>query len=240
MDRRDFPPIRSLPRVFLEGLSLELEEFDLPKPEYRKLHDVLRLRAGAHIAVLPGDGTVWRCEFHGPILKRLEIEQMATEPTLKLTLAQAMPKTEKLEEVIRMGTEIGVTHFVIFDSDRTIVRWDDRKKADRFPRLTAIARESAEQSYRAIVPSIAFAPDLNAVLNSPHVIVLSEVDRVTETIEQKMDRATNHLTLVIGPEGGWSPREVEAIGDRAATLGPRVLRVDTAAAAAVALALLRS
>ena len=92
----------------------ELAEIDLPKEEIRKLHDVLRLRAGAQIGIVPGDGTIWRCEFRGKTARRLEIEPLATEPQLKLTLAQAMPKAEKLEEVIRMGTEIGVSHFMVF------------------------------------------------------------------------------------------------------------------------------
>jgi 16S rRNA (uracil1498-N3)-methyltransferase len=240
MDRRDFPPLRSLPRIFLDDLDPESLEIELPKPEYRKLHDVLRLRAGAHIALLPGDGTVWRCEFHGPVLRRLEIETIHTEPTLELTLAQAMPKAEKLEEVIRMGTEIGVSHFQVFDSDRTVVRWDERKKQERLPRLAAIARESAEQSYRARVPSVEFVSGLDAVLRQPEAIVLSEVDRVTATLQARLGPEVRQATLVVGPEGGWSPREVAAIGDRAVTLGPRVLRVDTAAAAAAALVLLRA
>ena len=234
MDSRDLPPLRSLPRIFLQ-VDPELAEIDLPKEEIRKLHDVLRLRAGAQIGIVPGDGTIWRCEFRGKTAQRLEIEPLATEPQLKLTLAQAMPKAEKLEEVLRMGTEIGVSHFMVFDSDRTVVKWDDRKKADRLIRLQSIVRESAEQSYRAVLPTVQFASGLAEVLKGDQVLVLSEVEGTTSTMPNRRDGG---ITLVIGPEGGWSPREVEMIGDRAVTLGPRVLRVDTAAAAACAIALL--
>ncbi|MBL8059413.1 MAG: 16S rRNA (uracil(1498)-N(3))-methyltransferase [Chthonomonas sp.] len=214
----------------------EVVEIELPKEEIRKLHDVLRLRAGAPIGIVPGDGTLWRCEFRGKSAIRQAIEPLPTEPTLKVTLAQAMPKAEKLEEVIRMGTEIGVAHFLIFDSDRTVVKWDEKKKADRLIRLQSIVRESAEQSFRAVLPTIAFADGLKSVLEGDAVFVLSETEGVPKTLAHRLE---GDVTLVIGPEGGWSPREVDVIGNRAVTLGPRVLRVDTAAAAACAIALLR-
>ncbi len=239
MDRSNLPPLRSLPRVFLDGLTPEQEVIDLPKTEVKKLQDVLRLRPGSPIAVLPGDGTIWRCTFYGTTANRETVETMASEPTLRVTLAQAMPRAEKLEEVIRMGTEIGVAEFVVFDSDRTMVHWDARKKVERLVRLQAIARESAEQSFRARVPKIRFAGGLQELLGETSV-VLSEVERVEDTLSARLANwKENTITLVIGPEGGWSPREVELIGPAAATMGPRVLRVDTAAAAACSLALLR-
>ena len=235
MDRRDLPPLRSLPRVFL-AVAHEGAEIELPKEEVHKLHDVLRLRAGAQIGIVPGDRTIWRCEFRGKTAIRIGIEPLATESKYRVTLAQAMPKAEKLEEVVRMGTELGVAEFMIFDSDRTVVRWDEKKKADRLVRLQSIIRESAEQSFRAILPKVSFVAGLKAVL-SESAYVLSEVEGVEATLPHPI---SSDVTLVIGPEGGWSPREVEMMGDRAVTLGPRVLRVDTAATAACALALLAS
>lgn len=238
MDRGNVPPLRSLPRVFLDGLEPSVLEFELPKSELKKLRDVLRLKAGAEIAVLPGDGTLWRCTLGDTSASRHSVETLTSESRLRVTLAQAMPRAEKLEEVIRMGTEIGVASFLIFDSDRTQVHWDERKKADRLVRLQTIVRESAEQSFRAVLPTVAFVAGLSSVL-SDHSIVLSEVERVEDTLSDRLDALKgDEVTLVIGPEGGWSPREVEMIGSNAATLGPRVLRVDTAAAAACALALL--
>lgn len=239
MDRGNVPPLRSLPRVFLDGLDPSAAEFDLPKSELKKLRDVLRLKAGAEIAVLPGDGTLWRCSLGETTATRHSVEILVSESRLRVTLAQAMPRAEKLEEVIRMGTEIGVSSFLIFDSDRTQVHWDERKKVDRLVRLQTIARESAEQSFRAVLPTVAFVAGLNSVLGDQS-IVLSEVERVEDTLSARLDTIKgDEVTLVIGPEGGWSPREVEMIGTKAATLGPRVLRVDTAAAAACSLALLR-
>ena len=235
MDRRDLPPLRSLPRVFV-AVAQEEAEIELPKEEVHKLHDVLRLRAGAQIGIVPGDGTIWRCEYRGKTAIRIGIEPLPSESKYRVTLAQAMPRAEKLEEVVRMGTELGVAEFMIFDSDRTVVRWDEKKKADRLVRLQSIVRESAEQSFRAILPKVSFVAGLKAVLGE-FAYVLSEVEGVAATLPRPV---ASDVTLVIGPEGGWSPREVEMIGDRAVTLGPRVLRVDTAAAAACAIALLNN
>lgn len=115
------------------------------------------------------------------------------------------------------------------------MKWDEKKRADRLVRLRSIVRESAEQSFRAVLPTLAFAPSLSSLLDHDS-IVLSEVEGVQASLRDRIKGRTK-ATLVIGPEGGWSPREVEVIGTRATSLGPRVLRVDTAAAAACAIAL---
>jgi 16S rRNA (uracil1498-N3)-methyltransferase len=145
-----------------------------------------------------------------------------------------MPKNDSLDESVRLGTEIGVHTFVVFPSDRTVVKWDEKKRQHRLRRLHAIAREAAEVSFRTRLPRIGFAHSLQEVLEAnPQAQVFSEVEGTQKSLVR-----SEETTLVIGPEGGWSPREVELIGDRAVTLGPRVLRVDTAVAAACSLTLL--
>ncbi|HRI44860.1 MAG TPA: RsmE family RNA methyltransferase [Fimbriimonadaceae bacterium] len=229
-------PLRALPRLFLDA---EPDEgiFELPKAEIDKLRKVLRLPAGAHVACLPGNGRIFRCVFEGHVARVLKEEAIETEPRFHLTIAQAIPKPEKLDEVVRMGTEIGVSEFVVFPSERTVVRWDEAKMEHRLTRLRAIAREAAEVCFRARLPKIAAADSLAAVLEiAGDALVLSEQEGVPVHL---MDRLPGErAVIVIGPEGGWAPREVERIGPRAVTLGPRVLRVDTAAAAAAALILL--
>lgn len=232
------PPLRSLPRLFVE-FDPEDVEFDLPKAEVDKLRKVLRLGPGAQIVCLPGDGRLFRCSFEGHSARVLDEEFVDTESTYHLILAQAVPKPEKLDEVIRMGTEIGVSAFVVFPSERTVARWDAAKWEHRLTRLKAIAREAAEVCFRTRLPQIAPAESLTEVLaRYPDALVLSEQENVPVHLLDRLppDRAA----LVIGPEGGWAPREVTLIGARAVTLGPRVLRVDTAASAAAALVLLRS
>lgn len=228
------PPLRSLPRIFLPGAD-PLDAIELPKEEVDKLRKVLRLEEGDLIAVLPNDGSLVRCQFRERKAWPVGIEWPQTEPRKRVTLAQALPKGDRIDTIIHMCTEIGVSEFVFFGADRSVVKWDAAKRAERLRRLEAVAREAAEQSYRVKLTPVGFEADLLAILRRfPNAVVLSEV----EGTERKLSNASAEVVVVVGPEGGWSPRELELIGDRGVTLGPRVLRADTAGPAAAALLLL--
>ncbi len=230
-------PLRALPRVFLPGLYVHQESYELPKEEVDKFRKVLRLAEGDQIAVLPNDGSLIRCEFRGKHAWPIATEYPNSEPALKVTLAQALPKGDRLDTILRMGTELGVSRFLLFPAERSVVRWDAAKIQEKSRRLHAIIREAAEQCFRSVLPKLEFAPSLKEVLKSyPDALVLSEVESVSRRLEGARDSAT----LVVGPEGGWAPRELEVIGDLGVTLGPLVLRTDTAGVAAAAALLLRS
>ncbi|HWA83283.1 MAG TPA: RsmE family RNA methyltransferase [Fimbriimonadaceae bacterium] len=227
-------PLRSLPRIFVPEADPS-ETIDLPRPELDKLRKVLRLGPGAQVAILPNDGSLVRCELETHSARPLEVLHPNTESRLHLTLAQALPKGDKLDEIIRSCTEIGVSRFLLFPSERTVVKWDDRKTKDRVARLETIAREAAEVSFRTKLPTIELAKDLADVLKrEPDAVVLSEVEGVTGALRPRGDA----MTIVVGPEGGWAGRELKVIGERGVSLGPRVLRVDHAGAAAAAILLL--
>ena len=243
MGGSSLPPLRGLPRAFVPGLPDPLEEyFDLPKEEYDKFHKVLRMASGDRVAVLTGDGRLVTCELVGRGCQPLETLRPQTESQRSVVLALGLPKPDNLEESVRMATEMGVSKFVVFPADRSVVKWDSGKAEQKTERLKRIAREAAEVSFRARLPAIVWRQSLAALLEEhPTAIVLSEVEGIGQTLSNaigSMDPSAE-IVLMIGPEGGWAPREVALIGARAVTLGPRVLRVDTAAAAACALALLQ-
>lgn len=228
-------PLRALPRTFVPGASFEEGEIELPADELDKLRKVLRLSSGAEVAILPGDGTLVRCRLDGRRAIALETHRPETEAALALTLAQALPKGDKLEEIVRAGTELGVVRFVVFPSERTVVRWEPPKVQERLRRLATIAREAAEVSFRTRLPGIEWQDSLAAVLSSePEAVVLSEAEGGLPPLAPRGER----MTLVVGPEGGWAPREFETLGNRGVTLGPRVLRVDHAGPSAAAILLL--
>ncbi len=230
-------PQRSLPRVFVPGASADAP-IPLSDSEWDKLRKVLRMGVGDPLAVLPDDGTLIRCTLAHKSAQPESVEALATEPARRIVLAQALPKGDRLDDLVRGCTEVGVSGFVLFPADRSVVKWDAAKFRQKVARLEAIVRESAEQSYRALLPKLATADSLKEVLDRyPDAVVLSEVEGVGRGVRQSLS-GREEAVLVVGPEGGWSPREVAAIGERAATMGPRVLRVDTAAVAACALALL--
>ncbi|MBV6457018.1 MAG: Ribosomal RNA small subunit methyltransferase E [Fimbriimonadaceae bacterium] len=238
MGSSDVPPLRSLPRLFWPGFDLADGEQELPKDELHKLRDVLRLHSGSEVAVLPNDGTIVRCRFVGRAVEPLEVVKVGTDASREVVIAQALPKGDKLDEVVRLCTEVGVAGFVLFPTERSVVNWDERKREERTRRLATIAREASEVCGRAKLPTLVWKKDLVSVLSAyPDALVLSEVEGVENTFRAAAGGAQS-LTIVVGPEGGWTRREIEMIGDRAVTLGPRVLRVDTAAVSAAAIALL--
>lgn len=227
-------PTRALPRLFIPGARSDAP-FELPSEELHKLRKVLRLSSGDPIAVLPDDGTLIRCTLQGHQAVPTSVEYPATEPSVSIKLLQALPKGDKLEEIVRACTEIGVSDFEFFPSDRTVVRWDIKKTEDRLSRLRAIARESSEGSFRTHIPRITTTRDLaDALKQNPTTVVLSEL----EGLEKRLKPSRSNMSVMVGPEGGWSPRELALIGDRGVSLGPRVLRVEHAGAAAAAILLL--
>jgi 16S rRNA (uracil1498-N3)-methyltransferase len=221
--------------VFVEGATLG-GAIELPPDEVQKLRKVLRLSSGSEVAVLPNDGSLLRCVLDGHRVRPEEQFWPDSESPICVTVAQSLPKGDKLEEIVRACTELGVSRFVLFNSDRTVVRWDQQKVADKLRRLAAIAREACEVSFRTQLPTITWADSLGSVLEAtPEALVLSEYEGVARVLPI----GATDPCIVVGPEGGWSSPEHSLIGDRAVTLGPRVLRVDHAAPAAAALLLLQ-
>ena len=237
MGSGDIQTLRALPRFFLPGPPAEVgQAIPLPPEEWKKVHGVLRMSTGDELAVLMNDGRLCRCTLEGRSARVVSVSTPATESPIHLTLALVMPRPEKLEESVRMATEMGVAAFKIFPCARSIVRWDSAKRESKMARLRVIAREACEVAYRTRLPTLDWEDGLASVLSAPGAIfVMSEGDSVEATLPHLLGPAT----IVIGPEGGWAPQEVALIGSRAVTLGPRVFRVDTAVAAACALALLR-
>lgn len=237
MDRGAIPPpLRSLPRCFLVGLDPSATEVELPKSEADHFRKVLRLGTGDHLAILPGDGTIWRCELRGLTAHVLDKQSLDTESPTYLTLALALPKGDKLDDIVRMTTELGVAEFILFPSQRTVVRWTPEKVEGRLRRLHVIAREAAEVAFRSRIPQISFLPSLEKLLaERPDAYALSEFESVSCPISDRL--SARKITLIVGPEGGWTHREHELFGDRTLSLGPRVLRVETAAVSAAALVL---
>ncbi|HRK21131.1 MAG TPA: RsmE family RNA methyltransferase [Fimbriimonadaceae bacterium] len=229
---------RALPRVFLPGAAMD-SPVELPREEFEKLHKVLRLKSGDRIAVLPNDGSLWTCRLEGRSAVPEEQTFPKTESEFAVTLLQALPKADRLETSLRMGTEIGVRKFVLFSSERSVVRWEPGKLESKLLRFRTIIREAAEQSFRSVLPELTVIPDLKAALAEyPDATVLSEREGIESTLwdaaSARIAYDESGMALIIGPEGGWAPHELEAIGDRGVTLGPLVLRTDTAGPAAAA------
>lgn len=166
---------------------------------------------------------------------------LATESPLDLTLAQGVPKGDKMDGIIRMATELGVTRVVPLLTARTVVRLEPTRWSSRLGRWQRIAKEAAQQSGRAAVPEIAVPREVSSWAREAGatglLICLWEEER--EGLDKRLPAGScPRVTVVVGPEGGLTADEVRGLADAGAIvagLGPRLLRTETAGAVAVAL-----
>jgi 16S rRNA (uracil1498-N3)-methyltransferase len=204
------------------------------------LKTVLRLRPGDEVEVFDGAGGAWTAALGQGDELALGPRRDAPPPGARLWLAFALPKGEKGDLVVQKATELGVERLLPFAAARSVVKLDPRRGAERARRWRRIAAEAARQCGRAEVPEVDEPAPLAAVLEATPrdfrrlVFHGAGGERLADLADP---RASGHL-LVVGPEGGLEPAEVDrclAAGARVASLGPRVLRAETAALAAVAL-----
>jgi 16S rRNA (uracil1498-N3)-methyltransferase len=212
--------------------------------ELRHVRDVLRLRVGARVALFDGEGATFLAEVAS--IGRATVELAVLGPietradsTLSLALAVAVPKGAKLDWVVEKATELGASRLLPFTSERTVP--ERAEFAARVRRWRRIATAAVAQCGRAVCPEILdvarFADVLVLAAGYDRRILFWEQGR--SAFPRASERGVKSVLVVTGPEGGFSPGEAveaEAAGFMLATLGPRILRAETAAVAAVALA----
>lgn len=210
-------------------------------PEAHHLSNVLRLKVGAEVEAFDGAGrvaygVVARAERHELELQLQEPHPARTEAALHVTLAVALLKSDKLADVVRQGTELGVAQFVLVTTRHADV---DSLSPARLTRLERVAEEAARQSGRAVVPPLVGPLPLKDLRWQGASLV---ADPYASAAFGGVDAPSGRVTLITGPEGGFSADEVTALAARGAQpvrLGPRILRAETAPVAVAAALLLR-
>nr|WP_318539015.1 16S rRNA (uracil(1498)-N(3))-methyltransferase [Terribacillus saccharophilus] len=170
----------------------------------------------------------------------LEKVDMNTEMPVSVTIAQGLPKGDKLEWIVQKGTELGASAFVPFQVARSVVKWDEKKKDKKRQRLEKIAKEAAEQSSRLIIPAIEDVQSFQMSLDSDDTYKhkLFAYEEAAKGFKAEPLRSvfqhispSDNVLVVIGPEGGFSESEANALqnaGFAPIRLGPRILRTETA------------
>lgn len=232
-------------RLFAPALPAEGGRVTLSEEASHHGH-VLRLSVGDAVCLFDGQGR----EAPGRIVQVSEgaidcevgPSVQAVEPGPRLTLVQALPKGSKVDNIVRMATELGVYAIRLAVSERAVVRPDARKGEQKRERLERVAQEAARQSGRASVPHLAApAPLMEVARLAPPTAnrLVFALDGQTP-LDDALDANATDTWICIGPEGGFSAQEVEDLkgeGFHAVGLGTQVLRVETAAPVAVALAM---
>lgn len=217
----------------------------LPPEEAKHAAKVLRLRPGDEVCAMDGAGRRWRGELAEGGRVRLMEEWPSNESPLRLTVYEGLPKADKLDLIAQKLTELGAAALVPVRMERCVVKLDDRDGAKRQDRLTKIAREAAKQCRRGLPMAVSKPLGWREALErmKSHELLLIPWEEASGARLADMREAfpeARDIGIVVGPEGGISPEEVgamRAIGGRAVTLGPRILRTETAAVAAAALAM---
>lgn len=214
---------------------------ELGGDEARHAVTVSRVRPGERIAIGDGRGIL----VHGAVVSTgprelsLEVDEVVVEeaPSPRITLVQALAKGDRDELAVQAATELGVDAIVPWMAARSVSRWEGAKAEKGRQRWAAIVREAVKQSIRSWVPPVApvtATADLPAVLEGSRMLLLEPTASITLT-ELRPDG--RDLALVVGPEGGIAPAELErlvAAGAEPVRLGASVLRTSTAGPAAIA------
>lgn len=237
-------------RSFLVPAASWGETLRLPSEEARHALKVLRLKVGAEIRCVDGEGRSVQAR-----LEQLSLEGGVAVPTGPVTrsasrgarvIGQGLPKADKLESILQHGTELGMTALWPLDLERCVVKLADDKAEARRERWQRICGEASKQSRRSEVPQVAGRAGLEAFLadfqaeRGPRLgLVLDEERSGALPLPLVLETATGvevlrrgALWALVGPEGGLTRAEVKAaldVGFMAVTLGPRILRTETAA-----------
>ncbi len=239
--------VRPSRRLFVPRSRLEAAGGRLPlsPSEDHYLAGVLRLAAGAELEVFDGEGGVHDARLEGSaggaLLLAVGPRRQRDRPGSPLQLLFALARMERCELVVQKATELGVARLTPFVAARSVVRLEGSRGAARLLRWERIAAEAARQSGRSDVPALdeprSFSESLAALPPGTRLVVPYEGGG--EPLVKLLDPAAPSHALAVGPEGGFTEGEIAsalAAGARLATLGPRVLRCETAAIVATALA----
>ncbi|MBO8171423.1 MAG: 16S rRNA (uracil(1498)-N(3))-methyltransferase [Bacillaceae bacterium] len=228
-------------RYFVDPPQMGENDLTITGDDVHHIKNVMRYGEGDEIIVSNGrgrdvtarirhvSGEVVHCDIIGELDDNRELP-------VQITIAQSLPKADKMELIIQKGTELGAFQFLPVISERTIVRLDGKKAAKKIDRWSRIAKEAAEQSHRSRIPQITVIHTWRELLDQADAfdtrLLAYEQEQGATLYEalQPLDEGSSIL-LLIGPEGGFSEKEVDealSAGFRSISLGRRILRTETA------------
>lgn len=218
--------------------DLTPDRVQLDGAEGRHASTVKRLRAGEQVDLVDGTGTRCTCTVvstrPGSVLLDVVSRLHEPAPSPRLTLVQALAKGDRGELAVELATEVGVDEIVPWAAARCVQQWQGERGARALEKWRSTARAAAKQSRRAWWPVVGEMVRLDAVLRLPgQLIVLHEgAQEPLSAVE-----LSGELVLVVGPEGGLTPDELDSLqtaGGHVVRLGRTVLRTSTAGAVAAA------
>lgn len=236
-----------MPRFYIPKEAVKENKIVISGKEAHHILDVMRLEFLDEVVVFDGTGKEYVGVVKETGRKSLSLEiikkrDVVTQEKYSITLIQAIPKKDKMDYIVEKATELGVNCVIPVTTARTIPDWDESKKSGIVGRWQKISQEAAKQCGRALLPEIKPISTLKKVLNyiNGHDLKLIAAlnDKAVKLKEILENRRGGKTAIAIGPEGDFTAEEVgmaEEKGFKTVNLGPRVLKSDTAALAALAI-----
>ena len=220
-------------RIFVDAIAPRIE---VSGDEFHHAARVVRVRDGEEVEVFDGKGHAAQGRVAGIDKTSLRIDVgrkiESREPRVAITLAAAIIQPDRFELVLQKATELGVTKIVPLITDRVEVRTERyRGKTERWQKIVF---EAVKQSGRSAIPQLTEPQPFDDLVKKPGLKLVFDAD---EPASPRPAMPEVEITLMIGPEGGWSEREIALARESSCTfqrLGPRRLRAETAAIVAVA------
>lgn len=230
-----------MPRFFIDNCK---EEFcTIEGEDAMHIAKSLRMKKGDRLTLCDRAGMDHLCSIEEILpscvaLRVLESSPCQSEPALKVTLYQGLPKGDKMDWIVQKAVELGVYAVVPMLTARCVSRPDKKSALKKTERWQKIAEEAAKQSGRGIIPKIMPLTEMEqAVLQGTQADAsVLFYEGGGQSIGSLSVPGTGSVSVYIGPEGGFENQEVESFlqaGGRVATLGPRILRTETAPIAAL-------
>jgi 16S rRNA (uracil1498-N3)-methyltransferase len=232
-------------RFFVEGVHRRGETVTIEGSDAHHIADVLRLRSGDHVEVIDSAGEAFDAELsfnhHHVSAQLMDVNAQPVPARLRIDVAQAVPKGAKMDAIVEKATELGASVLLPFISERTIARETGDAKLARWRR---IAQSAAEQCGRREMPAVLDPMPFAALLDrfcAYDCVLFAWESSKREALRRRLPElisGANSVLIVIGPEGGFSHAEADAAKERGAvdiSLGPCILRTETAALALLAI-----
>jgi 16S rRNA (uracil1498-N3)-methyltransferase len=239
-------------RAFCTPTSAEPATLTLSPEESHHLVVVNRARIGDTVVAFDGRGTEWICELTGDrkqaAVLKVRFQQKLKPLPYAITLGQALPKGQFMDAIVRKATEIGAARIVPLESERTQVHLDGDRSDRKIEKWQNAALEAAKQCGNAFLPEVLPVQNAAAFMESARGYDLKliaslqpgakSLKQVLAAFQSAQGRAPKHVLWLVGPEGDFTPAELSlarSAGFEPITLGPLVLRCETAAAYALSI-----
>lgn len=227
-------------------IDTAIDDARITGEDARHITRVMRMKEGGEIIVVAQDKayicTITAFENDDVLVQTTGQTIPSPELPVHVTVACGLPKGDKLELITQKATELGMYALLPFEAERSIVKWDAKKGAKKQERLQKIAKEAAEQSHRTHIPEIYepihFKQLVSRLDEFDAVFIADEEDakaekrtRFADKLKNVYDKKSKSILIIFGPEGGIARKEADmllAAGAQTMSLGPRILRAETA------------